>query len=141
MKNRHLTTILALAIFAALAFAALSGTGCKQFTDHVVIGGGATLGTNGLPTGTITIGFKSLDGADKVVTYTAPKLTGARGWDQAGNWHSLSEALELAKAAMLGGPSAGDRARLIKWGTWDTDNAVGIEALLRYHQANPREIK
>jgi hypothetical protein len=140
MKNRPITTILALAIFAALATACL--TGCQALKDHVTIGGGASLGTNGLPTGTITIGFKSLDGQDKVVTYTAPsKSAAARGWDEAGQWHSLNEALELAKAAMLGGRSAGDRARLLKWGTWDTDNAVGIEALLRYHQANPREIK
>ena len=139
MKNYKLRILTAVCIASTLAMFAF--TGCQAFKDHVTIGGGATLGTNGLPTGTITIGFKDIAGADKVVTYTAPKLTGTRGWDEAGKWHSLNEALELAKAAMLGGPSAGDRARLLKWGTWDTDNAVGIEALLRYHQANPRQIK
>jgi len=126
---------LALSIFAALTIAAV--TGCKNIA-------GVTAGvtnTDGNLGGTITIGFKDIADADKVVTYTAPKLTGTRGWDEAGKWHSLNEALELAKASMLGGSSAGDRARLLKWGTWDTDNAVGIEALLRYHQANPREIK
>ena len=130
------------AIFAALT--TLAFTGCKSVTDHVAgVTAGATYDTtNGAVGGSIAIGFKDTAGVSRSITYTAPqKPGGARGWDQAGNWHYLSEALELAKAAMLGGPSAGDRARLLKWGTWDTDNAVGIEALLRYHQANPNEIK
>ena len=131
-----LRNLLALAIFAALTAACFVGCGTVSSIKPSVTN------TNGDLGGSIEIVFKSFDGAAKSVTYTAPqKPGGARGWDQAGNWHSLNEALEIAKAAMLGGPSAGDRARLLKWGTWDTDNAVGIEALLRYHQANPREIK
>lgn len=136
MKTYRLRILTTLAIFAAMTV--LSFTGC----EHLQSIKPSITNNNGDLGGSIEIVFKSLDGATKSLTYTAPqKPGGARGWDQAGRWHSLSEALEIAKAALRGGLSAGDRARLLKWGTWDTDNAVGIEALLRYHQANPREIK
>lgn len=92
MKTRHITTVLALAIFAALT--TLAFTGC----DHLQSIKPSVTNTNGDLGGSIEIVFKDANAVQK--TITVPRKVGAsRGYTLDGQFVSLGTLKSYAIAA------------------------------------------
>lgn len=132
MKHKYIASLILLGLVL------LATAGCKELSDHVVLGGGASLGADGKPTGSISIQFKDYAGNAKAIVYTQPAR--ARGWDADGAWVSLNAARDLAVRAYKSGQSVTALALELKWSPWDIDNAAGILALLKEHGCNPASL-